>query len=84
MCALWTATSSGVVARAYARASSTSAAVPVAFSFAPGPMPVSSRCAITTIVSVDRPGATAVRFSSLTRPSPGIVSCQESVRVGRP
>ena len=40
----------------YARASSISAAVPEALSFAPAPVPASSRCAITTIASGERPG----------------------------
>ena len=53
---------------AYARASSISAAVPEALSFAPGPAPVSSRWAMTTIVRRDRPGFTATRFTNGTRP----------------
>ena len=49
---------------AYERASSTSAAVPEALSFAPGPVPALSRCAMTTIVRLDLPGETATRFTS--------------------
>ena len=45
-----------VPAAAYARASSISAAVPEALSFAPGPRVVVSRCAITATTSRDRPG----------------------------
>ena len=40
---------------AYERASSISAAVPEALSFAPAPAPLLSRCAITTIADGERP-----------------------------
>src|SRR5215210_1952313 len=64
---------------AYARASSSKAPVPEALSLAPGPTPVSSRCAITTIASGARPGATATMLRSSTRPRPGISALKTSV-----
>src|SRR5581483_3130434 len=59
VCAARTAAWIGVAGLAYARASSIRAAVPDALSFAPGPVPRSSRCAMTTIASCDLPRATA-------------------------
>src|SRR5919198_3414043 len=60
------------------------AAVPDALSFAPGLVPVLSRCAITTIVSGELPGATVERFSSRTRPRSGIVAQKRSACVWKP
>ena len=57
---------------AYARASSTSAAVPEALSTTPPPKPISSRCASTTITRGERPGTRTSTFVSVRLPSPGI------------
>ncbi len=56
---------------AYERASSISAAVPDALSFRPDPVPVSSRCAITTIRLGESPAFSTERFTSRTFPRPG-------------
>ena len=69
---------------AYARASSISAAVPEALSFAPGPVPLSSRWAIRTIVFCDRPALAATRFSSCSVPRPGTVAVNRSVWTWKP
>ncbi len=61
---------------AYPRAISSSAAVPEALLFAPGPTPGLSRCAMTMIASVERPGATATMLRSGTCPRPGISALQ--------
>ena len=58
--------------------------MPVALSFAPGPVPVSSRCAITTIACGDWPRATAHTLRRVARPSPGTCSCHASVASGSP
>ena len=68
----------------YARASSTRAAVPDALSFAPGPVPSLSRCAMTTMVCGVRPGATARRFSRRSRPMRGTMAENRSLRIWRP
>ena len=57
---------------AYSRASSSIAPVPDALSFAPGSIPVSSRCAMSTIASGERPGAMATTFESCVLPIPGM------------
>ena len=69
---------------AYVRASSTSAAVPDALSFAPGPVPASSRCAITTMVFSERPGLRATRFWKWTAPWPGTAAVKSSVCTVKP
>jgi hypothetical protein len=69
---------------AYERASSTSAAVPEALSFAPGPVPALSRCAMITIVRFDRPGETATRLTSSRDPRSGIVASKRSSRTLMP
>src|SRR5581483_3768813 len=56
---------------AYARASSRSAAVPDALSFAPGPLPSLSRWAMTTIVFCERPAFEASTLTKRTRPREG-------------
>src|ERR671923_728696 len=61
-----------------------SAAVPEALSFAPGLVPALSRWAMTTIVSGELPGTTVERFSSRTRPRPGIVASKRSTCVRKP
>ena len=71
-------------ARRTPRASSISAAVPEALSFAPGPSPVLSRWAMTTIASGERPSTANEMFWSRLRPTPGIVASKTSLRcVGR-
>ena len=60
-----------VPAVAYARASSTSVAVPLALSFAPALRPLLSLWATTTIVSSSVPSTTAARLRSSTSPTPG-------------
>jgi len=58
--------------------------VPEALSFAPGPLPSLSRCAITTIVRGDFPTASATRFSIFSRPWPGMTALKRSVVTGKP
>ena len=84
---MWAARTRGaddVDGSAYVRASSTSAAVPLASSSAPGPAPVSSRCASTTIASDACPPATAQRFWSRSVPCPGTCWRHESDSTGSP
>jgi hypothetical protein len=69
---------------AYERASSISAAIPEALSFAPGPVPTLSRCARTASAWGERPGIVTIRFSSRTRPRPGIVAVNGSRRTRSP
>jgi hypothetical protein len=69
---------------AYERASSISAAVPEALSFAPGLAPELSRCARTTIVEVLRPGAVAITLANGSVPRPATVSSQRSTRGLKP
>jgi hypothetical protein len=66
------------------RASSTSAAVPEALSFAPGPVPVLSRWAMTTIAARDWPAATAHSLRSVSSPSPATCSRHASLVTGNP
>ena len=66
------------------RASSISAAVPDALSFAPGPVPRLSRWARNRIEPGPAPGTTVTRLRRRTLPSPGIVSSQASSTVARP
>ncbi len=68
----------------YARASSMSAAVPEALSFAPECPRVESRCATTRIVSRERPGTTALTFRRSTRPRPATSAGKRSIRVLSP
>ena len=69
---------------AYDRASSISAAVPDALSFAPAPTPRLSRCAAMTISSCDWPGTIVTRFWSSCVPRPGIVARKRSTSVVSP
>ncbi len=84
VCAGFTVGTPAAAFAAYPRASSTSAAVPLALLFAPGPAPVSSRCAITTIASRDCPGTTAQTFWSRTVLPPGSRPRQASVATRSP
>ena len=78
-----TRAASSVWGCAYARASSISAAVPLALSFAPGPgadvVPV--RHDDDRVGHVGGPGATAAMLCSRTRPSPATCSSQDDERI---
>ena len=73
-----------VIAPAYERASSIKAATPDALSFAPGPVPWSSRCATTASAWGERPGIVRTRFTSFVLPRPGMFASNGSSRTRSP